>query len=125
LCRASLRRRPRPGQRRGSLPRGRSRTLHPHYTAGRHPLQVARRGSVPVPRILENETTSPRDVANSLGITRLVLAVLVLYSHSFAIKGTASDPVADMLGGQEFPGGIAVKFFFALSGFLLFASLQR
>lgn len=61
--------------------------------------------------------------ANSFTITRLVLAVLVLYSHSFAISGVGyQDQLQSTIGVTA--GGFAVIAFFIVSGFLVTQSLD-
>lgn len=55
--------------------------------------------------------------ANSFTFLRLVLAWAVLFSHTYPLGGFGDDPLA--------LGGLAVKGFFILSGYLLMCSLQR
>lgn len=56
---------------------------------------------------------------NSLGVLRLVLATLVIFSHAFPLGGWGEDPMSDWTGGQESLGGLAVVGFFAISGYLI------
>lgn len=58
---------------------------------------------------------------NALNIIRLVLAALVIVSHSFPIGGFGVDPVVGDLG----LGSIAVGGFFAISGYLITQSRYR
>ncbi|WP_318388936.1 acyltransferase [Enterobacter sp.] len=58
---------------------------------------------------------------NCFDIIRLVAALMVLYSHHFALSGF-NEPV---IAGFESPGGIAVILFFAISGFLISQSGLR
>ena len=58
---------------------------------------------------------------NSLNALRLVLATLVIVSHSWPIAGVGPDPT---LGGVGL-GGWAVAGFFAISGFLITSSRLR
>ena len=61
--------------------------------------------------------------ANNLGVLRLGLATLVLFSHSFPLVGRADEFFA-LLTGHDSGGGIAVSGFFIVSGFLVTRSLQ-
>ena len=56
---------------------------------------------------------------NSLGVLRLVLATLVIFSHAFPLGGWGSDPGLVWSKGQESIGGFAVVGFFAISGYLI------
>jgi peptidoglycan/LPS O-acetylase OafA/YrhL len=56
---------------------------------------------------------------NSLGLLRLVLASLVIFSHAFPTGGWGEDPTLGMSRGQETIGGFAVVGFFAISGYLI------
>jgi peptidoglycan/LPS O-acetylase OafA/YrhL len=56
--------------------------------------------------------------SNALNALRLVLAILVVVSHSWPVTGTGEDP---LLGGQDW-GDWAVGGFFAISGYLITAS---
>ena len=56
---------------------------------------------------------------NSLGILRLVLATLVIFSHAFPLGGWGTDPGLGWSKGQESIGGFAVVGFFAISGYLI------
>lgn len=56
---------------------------------------------------------------NSLGVLRLVLASMVMFSHAFPLGGWGTDPVHNLTRGQESIGGFAVVGFFAISGYLI------
>lgn len=56
---------------------------------------------------------------NALGIIRLVLASLVIFSHAFPVGGWGDDPAKALTAGQETIGGFAVVGFFAVSGYLI------
>lgn len=56
---------------------------------------------------------------NSLGILRLVLASMVIFSHAFPTGGWGDDPSKGWTNGQETIGGFAVVGFFAISGYLI------
>lgn len=60
---------------------------------------------------------------NNLNLLRVVAAALVLVSHSFVLAtgDPAAEPWTARLGMS--PGGVAVDLFFAVSGFLVTASL--
>ena len=59
--------------------------------------------------------------ANSVNALRLVLAALVLVSHTLKLHG-GSDPLGRLTGGDVDMGTMAVDGFFALSGFLIVGS---
>ncbi|TQL48645.1 peptidoglycan/LPS O-acetylase OafA/YrhL [Homoserinimonas aerilata] len=56
---------------------------------------------------------------NSLGVLRLVLAGLVIFSHAFPLGGWGDDPMRSWTRNQESIGGFAVVGFFAISGYLI------
>jgi peptidoglycan/LPS O-acetylase OafA/YrhL len=56
---------------------------------------------------------------NSLGVLRLVLASLVIFSHAVPLGGWGTDPSLGWSRGQESIGGFAVVGFFAISGYLI------
>ena len=56
---------------------------------------------------------------NSLGILRLALASLVIFSHAFPLGGWGEDPMLGWTRRQESIGGLAVVGFFAISGYLI------
>lgn len=63
---------------------------------------------------------------NNFTAVRLLMAWLVLYGHSYAITKTGIDPISQWLGGGSvWIGALAVNGFFAISGFLVSASLQN
>jgi peptidoglycan/LPS O-acetylase OafA/YrhL len=64
---------------------------------------------------------------NNIDALRLILAVLVIYSHSYPL-GTGSElaePLLRATRGQLTLGGLAVDWFFVLSGFLIAQSWER
>ncbi|QTX05269.1 acyltransferase family protein [Agromyces archimandritae] len=71
--------------------------------------------TAPRPTIAE----AMRGRGNSLGLLRLVLAVLVVFSHAVPLGGWGEDPVFSWSKGQENLGGFAVLGFFAISGYLI------
>lgn len=56
---------------------------------------------------------------NSFGFLRLVLAVLVIFSHSFPLGGFGIDALETFTKGRHTIGLVAVGMFFVLSGFLI------
>ncbi len=62
---------------------------------------------------------------DSFAFLRLVLALLVIFGHCFALGGFNDALVASLTGGQVSPDNLAVKGFFVLSGFLLAHSLRN
>ena len=63
--------------------------------------------------------------ANSLGLLRLVLALLVLVSHSMPLGFGRPNIGRGLSGGQSDLGTLAVYGFFIVSGFLVSGSAQR
>ena len=64
--------------------------------------------------------------AHGVDLLRLVLALVVLFSHAFAETGNqAVEPLGLLTGGQIWLGQLATNVFFALSGYFSEASLAR
>ena len=69
------------------------------------------------PRV-EDRDLSPR--ANNFDFLRLVLALMVICSHSYIVVGRSNqEPLSRLTGGQIGTGDLAVTCFFILSGFLI------
>ena len=62
---------------------------------------------------------------NNFTILRLALAWLVLFGHSFPLTGTGFDPLSKLIMPYTWIGGIAVGGFFAISGYLVSASITQ
>jgi peptidoglycan/LPS O-acetylase OafA/YrhL len=64
---------------------------------------------------------------NNIDALRLLLAVLVIFSHSYALGlgSEAREPLALATRGQLTLGNLAVDWFFVLSGFLIAQSWER
>ena len=62
---------------------------------------------------------------NGYDALRLLLAVTVIFAHSFPIGGFGNDPGGDFFQHQMLLGHMAVLGFFGLSGFLVAASCER
>lgn len=78
------------------------------------------------------ETTGPMMLSDylrkhelGLNLLRLVLALLVIYSHAFPLGGWGPDPLWPTLTPATSFGGFAVGGFFALSGMLVTMSGMR
>lgn len=71
---------------------------------------------------MSKNTPASRGHFDNLGILRLLLASLVVYSHSYPLTNNP-EPIADLT--QSYSGGsIAVQAFFLISGYLVTQSLQ-
>ena len=62
---------------------------------------------------------------NAFAFLRMVLALLVVLSHSYALGGFGRDPLGAITDGSHDLGEIALAIFFLLSGFLLTRSGLR
>jgi peptidoglycan/LPS O-acetylase OafA/YrhL len=64
---------------------------------------------------------------NNFNALRLAMAILVVWSHSFALYHGSEDnePLSILFGGIYNAGNIAVLAFFAISGFLISQSWER
>jgi peptidoglycan/LPS O-acetylase OafA/YrhL len=63
--------------------------------------------------------------SNALTPLRLILALLVVFSHGYVTSGFGRDPLFELTSGRFQLGTVAVVSFFALSGFLLTGSRER
>ncbi len=66
-------------------------------------------------------TTTPTHPGNNFDAIRIVAAIMVLYSHQYALTSQAEPGIL----GVNTVGGLAVSIFFVLSGYLVTASWQR
>ena len=89
-------------------------------------LRGARYSRGPEMRSMASNTAKGHD-QNNLDFLRLFFALIVIFSHSFAIsKGADSlDPLARWTRGESTFGEAAVAFFFIVSGFLISGSWLR
>jgi peptidoglycan/LPS O-acetylase OafA/YrhL len=61
--------------------------------------------------------------ANQINLARLLLAVLVIFSHSYTLTGVGdAEPLSVFSHGQMWLGSVAVSLFFVISGFLILRS---
>jgi peptidoglycan/LPS O-acetylase OafA/YrhL len=64
--------------------------------------------------------------ANSFDFLRLIAAIMVVYAHSYNLKGSAlHEPIQEALGSTVGFGELAVLIFFAISGYLVGKSWLR
>jgi peptidoglycan/LPS O-acetylase OafA/YrhL len=56
---------------------------------------------------------------NCFDLIRLVLALLVVYSHAYLVGGFGVEGFSKLIRGQSLAGSIAVTAFFGISGFLV------
>lgn len=70
-----------------------------------------------------HQAFNPRN--NAFGFLRLVLAVLVVFSHCFPLGGFGREPLDALSKGRLNIGLVAVAMFFALSGFLIARSASN
>lgn len=81
-----------------------------------------RRTGVTFPAGGTDRVPETADHRNSFHFARFVAASMVLFSHHFPLSGLR-EPIVPVIGNTW--GGAAVSIFFAMSGFLIFQSLQR
>lgn len=62
---------------------------------------------------------------NNFHVIRLIAALAVIYGHAYNLTGTPGGDFFLTLVGFKFIGGVAVDVFFAVSGFLVAASISR
>ena len=79
--------------------------------------------AVPADAIREVGLEGPTQ--NCLGLMRLVLAMLVLITHGFAVGGFGPDPLEAFSGETISLGSMAVHGFFVISGYLVSQSWDR
>ena len=60
--------------------------------------------------------------SNNFDLLRLVFAIIVVFCHCFTLKGSASDPLSDLLN-YGYGGSLAVYGFLVISGFLVTKSV--
>lgn len=63
--------------------------------------------------------------SNNLNLMKFVAAVLVVFSHAYAVTGSGEDPLFRFSRNQITFGGLAVTVFFFASGFYVTKSLLR
>lgn len=66
-----------------------------------------------------SSSTRPAHRDNAFDALRLFLAVVVVYSHSFAVGGFGNEWTLHYIKGQTTGGSVAVLGFFGISGFLV------
>jgi peptidoglycan/LPS O-acetylase OafA/YrhL len=75
-----------------------------------------------------NRLVSSDDGLNNFDSLRLGMALLVVWSHSFALylpAGEAAEPISIVTNGHYNAGNIAVMVFFTISGFLICESFLK
>lgn len=87
-------------------------------------MQTAESSIMRLPRLVPTDDAARRNNFNTL---RLLMALLVVWSHCFAIwYGTErNEPLSLLLNGTYNAGQIGVLAFFTISGFLITMSWQR
>lgn len=63
--------------------------------------------------------------SNNFTLLRLILAWLVLFGHAFPITGNGLDPISKLMSPHTWIGEVAVSGFFAISGYLVAASITN
>lgn len=73
-----------------------------------------------------NHQTTLADVSrtrsNNFGFLRFLFASTIIFAHSFGIMGPYHDPFSNISHGQTVQFGLAINYFFVMSGFLVTAS---
>jgi peptidoglycan/LPS O-acetylase OafA/YrhL len=62
---------------------------------------------------------------NAFDLVRLLLALMVVYSHGILLGGFGTEGFAQFTKGQTIAGTVGVLGFFGISGFLVAQSAQR
>jgi peptidoglycan/LPS O-acetylase OafA/YrhL len=81
--------------------------------------------SGPAPSPAEASSQQRANSGDSFVSVRLVLALMVVWGHSFPLGGFGVEPIGAFCRAQLSPDGLAVKGFFILSGFLLMQALTQ
>ena len=78
------------------------------------------------PCVATADLTHGRSVENNFNVLRVVLALLVIFSHSYPVSGiVAGEPLELLSRGQASFGSVAVDSFFMISGYLITQSWLR
>lgn len=64
-------------------------------------------------------------ISSNVNLLRFLAAILVIFCHSFYVAASMEDPLSVFSKGQTNFGGLAVSFFFFLSGFYVTKSLYK
>jgi len=67
----------------------------------------------------------PQEHHNGFDLLRLILALLVVYTHSYLLGGFGEEPTFRFFKGQLIFGSMAVLGFFGISGYLVTGSFER
>lgn len=91
------------------------------------PIEAAlgQRPSQPAVKSAHAQRASLDSRDNSIAALRVLLAALVVFSHSYDVGGFGLDPLVIFSHGHQSFGSLAVAGFFALSGFLITQSYCR
>lgn len=84
------------------------------------------RDGLAVAPVIDGATARKVHRGNNFDFARFVAASLVLFSHSYSLTGRGGDePLAQLTHGHFTFGGLAVRVFFVISGFLVCQSWLR
>jgi peptidoglycan/LPS O-acetylase OafA/YrhL len=84
------------------------------------------RDGLAVAPVIDAATVRKVHRGNNFDFVRFVAASLVLFSHSYSLTGQGGDePMAQLTHGSFTFGGLAVRVFFVISGFLVCQSWLR
>ena len=98
---------------------------NPRFQAAACPVTADPKSPEPQSHPGMSSPSTPPDDRNGFDAIRLLLAVLVVYSHAFLLGGFGEEHLTSFVHGQTIAGSVAVLGFFGVSGFLVTRSFAQ